>query len=56
MGYDNGYEGIGMMGGYGHGGFLFGIITMVLVWVLLVLGGMALWKYLRNGKDEKKDK
>lgn len=52
---DVGYGyGPGMMGG-GYGGALFGGLTMILVWVLLVLGIMALWKYVREGED-KKDK
>lgn len=55
MGYGYGYDGWGMMDGYEHGGALVCFVTLVLVWGFLVLGSMALWKYIRGGED-KKDK
>lgn len=50
--------GSGMMdGGYGYGmgwgGAWLGGVTMILVWALLVLGIMALWKYLREDRKDK---
>jgi len=50
QGMMNGDYGYGM----GWGGAWLGGITMILVWALLVLGIMALWKYLRG--TDKNDK
>lgn len=41
----------GMMGyGMGYGSFwgLVGWVTVILIWIFLILGSIAFWKYIKN--------
>ena len=45
--YDGGY---GMVGGWGWGGGLVHLITLILVWALLVTAIMALWAWYKKNR------
>ena len=47
-GYDNGMTGSGMMQGYGMGGF--GFVTSFLIWVILGLAIVGLWRWIKMSK------
>ncbi len=49
MSYDFNSGG-GMMGGYNGGYYWFGWVTMILVWALLILGIIALVRWLKKNK------
>ena|SRR3989344_7493907 len=49
-GYDNGMTGSGMMQGWGYGMGGFGFITSFLIWVILGLAIVGLWRWIKMSK------
>jgi len=49
-GYDNGMTGSGMMQGWGYGMGGFGFVTSFLIWVILVLAIVGLWRWIKMSK------
>lgn len=49
-GYGNGMTGSGMMQGWGYGMGGFGFVTSFLIWIILVLAIVGLWRWIKMSK------